>query len=259
MHMKPAIAACLVATGLLAALAACGDGPEFTPAKWSRTPGATEMRAAYPAFARIARIEGKVWMHCAYTLEGTLERCRKRGVSPEGLNFDKAIPRLLASYVVTPQTLDGQSLAGEIDFVIHFVPAPAPPPYAGEPVTDAEVARARQVLARYGPYLDMYGDRGNAHRTVEIDRYQAVAGMLDRAFESEEANRRDALARALVQAMIPETRRTFMSPRGASGGVSPLEMEVVSPELFAVNARIAERIRTEYCAAYPCVITPPGT
>lgn len=246
----------LVLAGLLA-LAACEMGPEITPAKMVQTPDAERIRAAYPTFARIAQIEGKVWMRCAYTLDGLVERCRKRGVAPEGLNFDKGIPGLLADYIVEPQTIDGRPAPGEIDFLIHFAPPSAPPTWEGEPVTDDERRAARRLVTAQLGLVDRYGDRGNAHRTVAIDRYQAVADMLDQAFAAEGDARNEAMAYALIQAMTPEERRAFR--RGGFGGASTYEMEAVSPELFAVNARIAKRIRDEYCAAYPCAATRPGT
>lgn len=256
--MRSFVGRLVAAMGLLA-VAACDTGPEITPATLVQTPSAAEMRAAYPTFARIAQIEGKVWMHCAYTLEGTLERCRKRGVAPEGLNFDKPVGRLLAYYVVDPQMIDGRAAPGEIDFVIHFAPSAAPPPWTGEPITDAELRQAQRVIDSQLMQFDEYGERGNAHRTVAIDRYQPAAAMLDRAFAEEADARRDALSRAFVQAMIPAARREFLSPRAPFRGVTAYEMEAVSPELFAVNARIAKRIRDEYCAAYPCEATRPGS
>lgn len=243
--------------GLLA-LAACDTGREITPATFVQTPSATEMRAAYPTFARLAGIEGKVWMHCAYTLEGALERCRKKGVAPEGLNFDRPVGRLLAYYVVDPQRIDGRAAPGEIDFVIHFAPPPPPPAWTGAPITDAERRQALRVVDSQLLQFDEYGERGNAHRTVDIDRYQPVATMLDEAFAAEADARRDALATAFVQAMTPAFRREFLSPRAAFRGVTAYEMETVSPELYAVNARIAERIRAQYCAAYSCAVTPPA-
>ncbi len=241
----------------LVAVSACDTGPEITLAKMVQTPDAERLRAAYPTFARIAGIEGKVWMRCAYTLDGLLERCRKRGVAPEGLNFDKGISGLLADYIVEPQTIDGRAVPGEIDFVIHFAPPSAPPAWQGEPVTNDERRSARRLVTAQLAMVDRYGERGNAHRTVAIDRYQPVADMLDRAFTAEGDARNDAMAYALVQAMTPEARRAFR--RGGFGGASLYEMEAVSPELFAVNARIAKRIRDEYCAAYPCAATRPGT
>ncbi len=246
----------VVLAGVLA-LTGCKMGPDITPAKMVQIPDAEKMRAAYPTFARIAGIEGKVWMRCGYTTAGTLERCRKRGVAPEGLNFDKAIPFLLAEYLVEPQTIDGKIAPGEIDFVIHFAPPSAPPAWTGDPVTDDELRSARRIVTAQLAMVDRYGERGNAHRSVAIDRYQPVADMLDRAFTAEGDARNDAMARALVQAMTPEERRAFR--RGGFGGASTYEMETVSPELFAANARIAERIRTEYCAAYPCAVTRPGS
>ena len=246
-----------VVLAALLALTGCKMGPDITPAKMVQTPDAERMRAAYPTFARIAGIEGKVWMRCAYTMAGTLERCRKRGVAPEGLNFDKAIPFLLADYLVEPQTIDGKTAPGEIDFVIHFAPPSTPPTWTGEPVTEDEMRSARRIVAAQLFTVDRYGERGNAHRTVAIDRYQVAADMLDRAFTAEGEARNDALARALVQSMTPEDRRAFR--RGEFRGGSTYQMETVSPELFAANARIAERIRTEYCAAYPCAATKPGS
>jgi hypothetical protein len=253
--MRSFVGRLVVVLGLLA-VAACEMGPEITPAKMVQTPDAERIRAAYPTFARIAGIEGKVWMRCAYTLDGLVERCRKRGVAPEGLNFDKGISGLLADYIVEPQTIDGRAAPGEIDFVIHFAPPSAPPAWQGEPITDTEMRAARRLVTAQLGMVDRFGVRGNAHRTVAIDRYPVVAEMLDRAFTAEGEARNDAMARALVQAMTPEARRAFR--RGGFGGASLYEMEAVSPELFAVNARIAKRIRDEYCAAYPCAVTRPG-
>ena len=238
-----------------ASLGSCEMGPEITPAKWASRPTAADIQEAYPGFARMARIPGKVRMRCYYTLEGLLERCRKLGVAPEGLNFDRRVPSLLGKYVVTPQTIDGRPAPSAIDFVISFDPAPAPAAYSGQPVTEAEVAALKRRIS-----LNRTGERSNAQyvgsRTVERDRSAAVAAIVDRAYAADDPARREALMLGAVQAMTPADRRLI--PTSEYFRIPRLdEIEAISPEYHAAAGRLADRMRAEYCAAYSCDATLP--
>lgn len=246
----------LAAAAALALLTGCESGPEITPARWASQPTAGDMAEAYPDFARMARIPGKVKMRCHYTLDGVLERCRKIGVAPEGLNFDRHVPRLLAKYVVVPQTYDGRPAPSSIDFVIAFNPSPTPAAYAGQPVTDGELAALRRKVG-----IDRERERRMAQyigsRTVELDRSAAVAAIVDRAYAAEDSARYDAMLRGVVQALTPAERRVLASNDYVTLPTLA-QIEAVSPEFHAANARLATRMRSEYCAAYSCDTTLPA-
>ncbi|RZJ97392.1 MAG: hypothetical protein EON88_03010 [Brevundimonas sp.] len=120
----------LAALAVVASLSACEKGPDIVPAKFTARPSASDIAEVYPAFARMARIPGKVKMRCEYSISGTLQRCRQIAVAPEGLNFEAGVPRLLSKYTVSPQTYDGRPAPAPITFVISFTPPSAPAPYA---------------------------------------------------------------------------------------------------------------------------------
>lgn len=249
--------AVLAAVGIAAgaSLASCEMGPEVTPAKFATRPTAADIQEAYPGFAKMARIPGKVRMRCYYSLDGLLERCRKLGVAPEGLNFDRRVPTLLGKYVVTPQTIDGRPAPSAIDFVISFNPSPAPGAYNGQPVTEAEVAALKRRVS-----LNRTWERSSAQyvgsRTVELDRSAAVAAIIDRAYADDDPARRDALMLGVVQAMTPADRRLISTSQYfAIPGLD--QIETVSPEYHAAAGRLADRMRAEYCAAYSCDATLP--
>lgn len=241
----------LTALAAVAGLAACEKGPEVVPAKFTARPSASDIAEVYPAFARMARIPGKVKMRCEYSISGTLQRCRQVAVAPEGLNFESGVPRLLAKYTVSPQTYDGRPAPAPITFVISFTPPPAPGPYTGEPVRDADVAVIRRNLAYMGEGENRAAQY-RASRSVDLDRMSAVGGMVDRAYAAEGAARRAVMPLAVVQTLLPADRRQLAQPTGYVMFPTLYQMEAESPEFFAANERLATRMRTEYCAAYSC-------
>lgn len=235
----------------LALLAGCEKGPEIVPAKFTARPSTADMAEAYPDFARMARLPGKVKMRCEYNIAGTLQRCRQVAVAPAGLNFEKGVGRLLSKYTVTPQTLDGRPAPAPIVFTITFTPQPAPPPYAGEPVREADVAAVRRGLSYMGE-AENRAAQYRASRSVDVDRMTAVGGIVDRAYAAEGAARRAAMPLAVVQTLLPADRRQLASQTGYVMFPTLWQMEAESPEFWAANERLAARIRSEYCALYSC-------
>lgn len=243
--------AALAVLAAVAGLTACDKGPEVVPAKFTARPSATDLAEAYPAFARMARIPGKVKMRCEYSISGTLQRCRQIAVAPEGLNFEAGVPRLLSKYTVSPQTYDGRPAPAPITFVIAFTPPPAPGPYTGEPIRDADVAVVRRSLSYMGE-AENRAAQYRASRSVDLDRMTAVGGIVDRAYAADGAARRAAMPLAVVQTLLPADRRELSKPTGYVMFPSLWQLEAESPEFFAVNERMASRMRTEYCAAWSC-------
>lgn len=239
-------------------LASCEKGPEVVPAKFAARPSVSDINEAYPVFARMARIPGKVKMRCEYTISGTLQRCRQVAVAPEGLNFEKSVSRLLAKYTVTPQTYDGRPAPAPITFVISFDPPAAPQPYAGEPVRDADVASLRRQLSYIGA-AEGESAAYRAARTVEVDRMNVVSGMVTRAFEAEGAQRRATMPLAVVQTMQPDDRARLSRPDAYIMLPTIWQIEATSPEFFAANERLAAHMRNAYCAAYSCSTELPAT
>lgn len=249
--------AAVAALAAVSGLTACEKGPEIVPAKFTARPSATDLAEAYPAFARMARIPGKVKMRCEYAISGTLQRCRQLAVAPEGLNFEALVPRLLSKYTVSPQTYDGRPAPAPITFVISFTPPPAPGPYAGEPIRDADVAVVRRSLSYMGD-SENRAAQYRASRSVDLDRMTPVGGMVDRAYAAEGAARRAAMPLAVVQTLLPADRRELSKPTGYVMFPTLYQMEAESPEFFAANERLAARMRTEYCAAWSCSTDLPA-
>lgn len=246
----------LAALAFVATLPGCEKGPEIVPAGWVSRPSAVDIARAYPDFARMAHIPGRVRMRCNYTADGALERCRKLGVAPEGLNFDQSVPRLLAQYVVRPQTVDGMVAPAPIEFVIAFDPPSPPPASAAPPATAAEMTALRRgfVLTRG---MESQFAQHQASRSVELDRMSAVAAIVDRAYESEEGVGVETVLRGLVQAMTATQRQELVTQPRYMVLPNRLELEMASPEYFAYSQRLATRMRTEYCATYACDATLP--
>lgn len=245
----------LAALVAVATLAGCDSGPEIVAAKWASRPSASDLAMAYPAFARMARIPGRVKVRCTYELDGVLRGCRLLGVAPAGLHFEDTLPRLLAKYVVTPQTLGGRPAPAPITFVVAFDPPPAPPAFAGPPVTAAERAAAGRTVAVFSRFEGQM-TQDQASRSVDLDRMSAVAAIVDRAYAADGKAVRDAMPTALVQAMTPADRRAL--GRGGMYWPGQGRLEMVSPEYHAAQGRVAARMRAEYCAAYSCDATLPN-
>lgn len=248
----------LAALAATLAVAGCEKGPEIVPAKFAASPSAADIEAAYPAFARMARIPGKVKMRCEYSMSGTLQRCRRLGVAPAGLNFEAGVPGLLSKYTVTPQTYDGRPAPAPIVFTISFNPPAAPGPYTGEPVRDADMAIVRRNLT-YARQSENRMLQFQASRSVELDRMNAVGGIVDRAYAAEGSARLDTLPRAVIQVLAPSDRVRLRDPGSYVMFPTLSQLESGSPEFFAANERMAARMRTEYCAAYPCSAELPAT
>lgn len=243
------------AVAALALVAGCDKGPEIVKATWASKPTAAEVDAVYPAFARMARIPGKIEVRCNYDRTGVLSRCRRIGVAPAGLKFEEALKRLLPKYRVKPQTVDGITAPSEITFVISFNPPKAPAPFAGPAATAAELAGVRRVVSVVGRYESAMAQRAASY-TVDVDRMSAVGAMVERAYKAEGAAVQAALPLALIQATPVEDRATLA--RGQSFRLySRTELEAVSPEYHAAMGRLAAHMRTEYCAAYTCDPTLP--
>ena len=234
----------------------CDTGPKIEPARYVQQPTAADVAQAYPDFARMARIPGKVRVRCRYNLSGAMEGCQLLTVAPQGLNFERSISELMAKYNVTPQTLDGRPAPAPIIITIQFNPPSAPPPYAGTPPTAGELSQVRRMASRFSEY-ETRMRMSEASRSVALDRMDVVAGIVDRAYEAEGAQRRDAMVTGLVQAMSPSDRADLSSGRGYLALAAPWRIEAVSPEFFAANERLAAAMRAEYCAAYPCDATLP--
>lgn len=247
----------LAVLAAVAGLYGCDSGPEIVPASWASQPSAADLARAYPAFARMAHIPGRVKLRCEYTTSGTLERCRKLGVAPEGLNFDQAIPTLLAKYIVKPQTYDGTVAPAPIVFVIAFNPPSAPPVSSAAPATGAEMAALRRGVSLTGA-MERQMAQFQASRSVELDRMSAVAAIVERAHDAESEDRVDTVLRGVIQAMTPAQRQELATNPRYMVLPNRLEIEAASPEYFAYTQRLATRMRTEYCAAYSCDATLPN-
>lgn len=248
----------LAALAAVAGLYGCDSGPEIVPASWASQPSTADLARAYPAFARMAHIPGKVKMRCDYSVSGALERCRKLGVAPQGLNFDQALPRLLAQYIVTPQTYDGTVAPAPIEFVIAFNPPSPPPASSAPPPSAAEMAALRRGVSLTGATESRMAQI-QASRSVELDRMNVVADIVDKAYQAETADRVDTILRGVIVAMTPAQRQELMTNPRFMHLPNRLEIEAVSPEYFAYSERLATRMRTEYCAAYSCDAVLPNT
>ncbi|WP_420479059.1 hypothetical protein [Brevundimonas sp. FT23028] len=241
----------VIALAAVSGLNACEKGPEIVPAQFTARPSASDIAEVYPAFARMARIPGKVKMRCEYSISGTLQRCRQIAVAPEGLNFEAGVPRLLSKYTVAPQTLDGRPAPAPITFVISFNPPPAPGPYTGEPVREADVAVVRRSLSYMGE-AENRAAQYRATRSVELDRMTTVGRIVDSAYAAEGAARRAVMPLAVVQTLLPADRRELSKPSGYVMFPTLYQLEAESPEFFAANERLASHMRNAYCAAWSC-------
>lgn len=227
----------LAAVAAAVGLSACDSGPEITPASISKHPSAEAMADAYPAFPRLARIPGKVKMRCEYSTQGKLQNCDMLSVAPAGLQFESAVRQLLGEYVVSPQLMDGRPAPAPMEFVINFDPPPPPAPSVGPGMQSYDSAYLRGVIG------------GQAARGLDEERRKAVDKLVQRVFASE--GRRDILVTTMVMAMSKHDR-DLMGEQ-----LSPDKGPATGADLAAYE-RIAERLRTEYCAAYPCDATLPA-
>lgn len=223
----------------LAGLAGCDSGPEITPAALTKQPSAQAMADAYPTFARLARIPGKVKVRCEYSMEGKLQNCETLAVAPAGLQFENGVRRLVNEYAVKPQLMDGRPAPAPFEFVINFTPPPPAAPSVGPGMQPYDNAYLRGVIA------------GQAAISVDdTDRRKAVDALVQRALRPE--RRFDILVTTMVMSMTKHDR-DMMGEQ-----LSPYKGPATGADL-AVYEGMAERIRTEYCAAYSCDATLPAT
>lgn len=232
--MRPLAVAAVAAAGL----AGCDGGPEITPASFTKQPSAEAMADAYPAFARLAKIPGKVKVRCEYSMQGKLQNCDTLAVAPAGLQFEGAVRQLVGEYVVKPQMMDGRPAPAPMEFVINFDPPPPPAASVGPGMQPYDNAYLRGVIA------------GRAAVTVdETERRKAVDAIVQRALAPE--RRFDILVTTMVMGMTKHDREMMGEQ------LSPYKGVATGADLAAYDG-MAERIRAEYCAAYSCDATLPA-
>jgi hypothetical protein len=228
----------LAALVAVAGLAGCDAGPEITPAAFTAQPNAQAMADAYPSFARLARIPGKVKLRCEYSMQGKLQNCDTLAVAPEGLQFEGASRQVLGDYVVKPQMMDGRPAPAPMEFVIAFDPPPPPAASVGPGMQPYDNAYLRGVIA------------GRSAVTVDgTERRKAVDALVQRALLPE--RRFDILVTTMVMGMTKHDREMMGEQ------LSPYKGPATGADL-AVYEAMAERIRTEYCASNPCDATLPA-
>lgn len=107
-------------TVLLAAMlqAAAAPAPE-TPAaavasnpEWIRRPDAQDLRRFYPREAVRKGLPGRAVITCEINAEGLLTKCTVHEETPPGEGFGEAALKMASLFKMTPQTPDGQSVAG---------------------------------------------------------------------------------------------------------------------------------------------------
>ncbi len=80
--------------------------------RWAQRPSERDLRAAYPASAQRANVEGRVVLDCVIGTDLAI-RCRARSETPAGYGFAAAALRVAQQFRSAPLLMDGRPAAGE--------------------------------------------------------------------------------------------------------------------------------------------------
>lgn len=222
---------------------------------WSSLPDADRMAEAFPLFAALMGQEGVVVLACRVEATGGLQDCAVRHVSPTGLGFDRAALSLTREFRVTPSVAaslsgpDGQTVQFTLKFPVDESPRPA---WSEAEPSVEEIALARTVVARYLPPPRLvHGDPG-----VDEDRQTWVSDLLTRVEADLRDDRLHAMAVSWARMLTPEQLEMLSVGQRRPSPPDPDRLWSSEDGLDAVEDRLKERLRAEYCARYSCELTP---
>ena len=240
------------AAALVFMLTGCGEPPVVTNPAWLTKPDAAAMQAAWPTFANMAGLTGRVEMLCTASASGDLSRCRVTRAAPTGVGFESATMGLAPRFKLRPRTVDGTAEGTRVKFSLVFAmaEAPAPPPWTGRrpSATALEITR---MMARDNAPLDRKAAREDDMK-VDPDRREAVVAMVDKAFKAHEAESIDAMALAMARALTPAQVDALAHGRMPAHLPTADAVVAAGPEMAGVTRRISESLKADYCAAYEC-------
>jgi TonB family protein len=89
---------------------------------WLRRPTGEDIARVYPRGAQKQELNGRATLTCAVDADGMLQSCAVSDEDPVGEGFGAAVLALSSQFKLSPQTRDGQSVAGgTIKIPMRFV------------------------------------------------------------------------------------------------------------------------------------------
>ena len=239
----------IVALMLVTALAACAT-PRKGPSV--NVPNPERLAAAYPEFAMLIDMSGRVDLSCTGDREGSLRDCRVVQAKPAGMGFEEAALSLAGDLRLVPTQRGDVTRLPEVQFTIPFTLGPRPPspqPWTEEDPSPEALRLAREIVGRWP------APARPDPRTLDValDRADWVADLIWMTDRSRDEERREAWMLALARLQsLDQLRMLAVGQRRAAPLAQDLRSLSAQDRLIAAEDARALRLRRAYCQHYGC-------
>lgn len=253
----------VLAAGLFVLASACQvlaqdervEFPVITEPMWSQVPGPEDLGEAYPIFATLIDVGGKVQLSCIADVTGRLTDCEIVKTNPAGLGFDRAALSMTSLFRLEPMIVDGAPKPARVMFNINFALPAAEPiiPWSGGTPSPELVATIRRSMA-FHP--DLTGDPAGAITAdldIDPDRLGEVSQMFVEIMTESREAQLDALALTFARLLSPQQAQDILAGRAPSGEPPSYEdLMAAGSEMEALSREVGLKMRVRYCARYAC-------
>lgn len=231
----------------------------FVGPTWKTHPDEDQMGEAYPGFAGLIGVSGRVALRCVVGVDGRLSDCEVLDAQPPGLGFEAAALSLTASMEAYPATYRGAPVPSYIRFRHRFSQSDdgPVPPYAGPPPTrealNGGTALAAALFDFWAPKLPAL-EVADEDLDVADDRRAFVLSLLEKMDAELTQPAQDALALGLARMFSHPDIQRFLKEGGTPPDLDDDAFEAAMDQLWLAEIEAVARVRSRYCATYPCDI-----